>query len=412
MSHKRTLITHIGQLCGILNQHTDQPICGLEMSKERAIENAFLYIEQGIIHSYGPMHLLPENGFGAEVETIYAQGKIVMPGFVDAHTHIVYAKSREEEFVDKLNGLSYADIAAKGGGILNSARKLQNCSAEELYDSAMQRLEQMKSLGTCAVEIKSGYGLTVEAELKMLRVVRKIKETAGIPIKATFLGAHAVPAYVNNRTEYVQLVINEMLPRVAGEGLADYCDVFCETGFFTPDETLQILEAGLKYGLKPKVHANELDYSGGVQVGTQLGAVSVDHLECCGEEELNALTQSNTIPVLLPGTAFYMGLPHPPVRKMINKNLPVAISSDFNPGTCPSGNMPQMWSFACILYKMLPWEALSAATQNAAAAIELSATHGSISKGKKASVIITKKVPSLAYLPYSFGENWIDRVII
>lgn len=380
------------------------------MAQDRSIKEAYLFIENGLIKAYGPMHQLPE-GLGNGAMHINAANKLVLPTFVDAHTHLVFAHSREEEFVQKLQGMTYAQIAASGGGILNSARKLQAMPEGQLLDAALQRLENLIHLGTGAIEIKSGYGLTLEAELKMLRVIKQIKEQTNIPVKATFLGAHAIPLHMA-RHEYVQHVITDMIPRVADEGLADYCDVFCETGFFTAEESKAILEAGLRYGLKPKIHANELDYSGGVQVAAAVNAVSADHLECCGPDELQALAHSRVIPVLLPGTAFYMNLPHPPVRSMIEHDLPVAISSDYNPGTCPSGNMPQMWSFACILYKMLPWEAFTAATQNAAAAIELSDTLGSISVGKKASIIISKSVPSFAYLPYAFGENWVEQVII
>lgn len=404
------LITHIKELWGTY-ENASLPISGLQMKSWPKISNAWLWIEKGEIKKWGTMEDLAQMTFGKEPETWNAEGRMVLPAFVDAHTHLIYAKSREEEFVDRINGLSYQEIAAKGGGILNSAKVLQQTSEQELFESAIKRLEGFIALGTGAIEIKSGYGLTLADELKMLRVARRIKESSPIPIKTTFLGAHAFPTNMN-REEYVDEIIQQMIPLVADEGLADYCDVFCETGFFTPEETEKILNQGLKYGLKPKVHANELDFSGGVQVGTKVGATSVDHLECCGEAEIEALQNSKTIPVLLPGTAFFLGLNPPPARKLLEANLPVALSSDFNPGTCPSGNMPQVVSLASILLKMTPEEAFIAATQNAAAAIDLQTQLGSITKGKKSNIIITKKVPGLSYLPYSFGENWVERVVL
>jgi len=336
-----------------------------------------------------------------------------MPAFCDSHTHLVYAGSREAEYVDKIKGLSYEEIARRGGGILNSARRLQLASEQELFDSAWLRLEEIQSLGTGAVEIKSGYGLTTESELKMLRVIRRLREESPITIKATFLGAHAVPAeYKGRQSDYVDLVINEMIPVVAGEGLADFIDVFCDKGFFTPQDTERILMAGIKHGLKPKIHANELDFSGGVQVGVKYDALSVDHLERSGEEEIQALLQSDTMPALLPGAALFLGLPYPPARQMIEAGLPVTLASDFNPGSSPSGNMQLVMSLGAILLRMLPEEIINAVTINGAYAMGVDDQLGSISKGKKANLFITKPIPSYAFLPYAYGSNKVEKVIL
>jgi len=406
----RTLFTQIKSLVQTEAGIFKKRVSGDEMKYLPVIENAWLLIDNGIIEDFGKMETLPE--IHAD-KTIDLTGKIVLPTWVDSHTHLVFAAPREQEFVDKIKGLSYADIAAKGGGILNSAKKLRATSESELYDLAQQRLEAVIALGTGAIEIKSGYGLDTESELKMLRVIRKLKENAAIPIKASFLAAHAFPPeYKDNQEGYIQLIINEMLPKVAEANLADYMDAFCEQGFFSVDQTSRLLEAGLKYGLKPKIHANQLHRSGGVQVGVKHKAISVDHLESMGEDEIECLKNSNTIPTLLPGAAFFLGMHYQPARALIDAGLPVCLASDFNPGSCPSGNMNLLLSLACTQLKMTPEEAINSQTINGAAALELTDNYGSIAKGKKANLIITKPVSSIAYLPYSFGENWVERVFI
>ncbi len=386
-------------------------VAGKEMAVLPDIDQAWLLVDNGIIHSFGSMKDLSDPVAADQV--IDASGRMVLPAWCDSHTHLVYAAPREQEFVDKIKGLSYEEIAQKGGGILNSAEKLNQTDAAELYDMAWERLEKVIASGTGAIEIKSGYGLCLEGELKMLNVIRKIKENAAIPVKASFLAAHAFPKeYKNNRQGYIEHIIRDMLPRVAGEGLADYMDVFCEKGFFTVEETAELLEAGWKYGLKPKIHANQLYRSGGVQVGVQYNAVSVDHLESMGEEEVTALQNSNTIPTLLPGAAFFLSMHYQPARMLIDGDLPVALASDFNPGSCPSGNMNFVLSLACTQLKMTPEEAINAQTINGAAAMELSDEMGTIAAGKRARLLLTKPVPSIAYLPYSFGENLIERVFV
>jgi imidazolonepropionase len=381
---------------------------GAEMMNVPAIKNAFLIVENGKFHDFGQNENAPKNYAG---EIIDAAGRIVMPTFVDSHTHIVFAKTREDEFTDKIKGLSYEEIARNGGGILNSALKLQNTSEEDLYFSAAKRLNEMISNGTGAVEIKSGYGLTLEDEVKMLRVIRRLKENFNIKIKSTFLGAHAFPRNLS-REAYMNLLLNEMLPAVAKENLADYCDVFCDKGFFTYEETDKILQKASEYGLKAKIHANELDFSGGVQAGVRNKAVSVDHLECTGEEEIELLLRSETVPTLLPGTAFFLRIPYPPARKMIDSGLGLAVASDFNPGSCPSGNMFFALALSCIQMKMLPEEAFNAVTLNAAFALELQETHGVIAKGRDADFIITREAPSLSFLPYYFGQKMAEKVFI
>ncbi len=382
---------------------------GEDMGKINCIDNAFLYIEKNKIKDFGQMQ---ECRYTANTE-IDAGGKLVLPSFCDSHTHLVYAGSREIEYGDKIRGLSYEEIAKRGGGILNSAKLLQATSEEELYKQSIKRIEEIIRLGTGAVEIKSGYGLTVESEIKMLRVIKKIKETSPITVKATFLGAHSIPAqYRNNQEKYVDIVINEMLPQIAAEDLADYIDVFCDKGFFTVEETDRILMAGMKYGLRPKIHANELDYSGGIQVGVKYNALSVDHLEYTGEEEIKTLKNSETMPVLLPGAAFFLGMIDPPVRKMIEAGLPICLASDYNPGSSPSGNMKLIMSFGCIKLRMLPEEVINATTINGAYAMGLENTHGSIAKGKTANVYITKEIPNYEFLPYAYGSNLIDTVIL
>jgi imidazolonepropionase len=397
---------------GLLQAYNEQPTLrrGATMQELPCIENAFLQIENGVITGFGEMKNLPVGSKASSV-VISGEGRYVMPSYVDSHTHIVFAGSREGEFTDKIKGLSYEEIAQKGGGILNSAKKLQEANEDELFASAYQRLLEVVSMGTGAIEIKSGYGLTVIDELKMLRVIQKLKKVSPITIKATFLGAHAIPKEIERNT-YIDLIINEMLPIIAAENLADYCDVFCDKGFFTVDETDRILTAAKKYNLIPKIHANELDNSGGVQIGVKHKALSVDHLERISEEEIKVLQDSETLPVVLPGTVFFLGLPHPPVRKMIAANLPVVIASDYNPGSCPSGNMPFTVALASILLKMTPEEAFHAATINAAHALNLEATHGHIRVGTPANVFMTKEIPSFAYMSYHFGTSPIEMVIV
>ena len=382
------------------------------MAELPTVDNAFLLIEGETIKAFGPMDSLDKDNINYD-EVIDATGRLVLPAWVDSHTHLVFAGSREGEFVDKIKGLSYEEIAKRGGGILNSATRLQHTGEEELFDAAMLRIEEIKSYGTGAVEIKSGYGLTVEDELKILRVARKVKEHTNLFVKTTFLGAHSFPAqYKENREGYIDLVINEMLPKVAGEGLADYCDVFCDRGFFTVEQTSRILEKAISLNIKPRLHANQLDFSGGVQVGVKYNALSVDHLEHAGDAEIEALLGSNTMPTLLPASAFFINLDYPPARKLIEAGLPVAIASDYNPGSSPTGNMCMVVALACIKMKMLPEEAINAATINTAKALELSEQLGTIARGKVANLIITKPIPSYAYIPYAFGSNLVERVIV
>lgn len=384
-------------------------VAGADMSTINRIQNAWLAVEGDKIAAFGPMRDLPETN----CETLDASGKLVLPAFCDSHTHLVYAGSREIEYTDKIRGLSYEEIAKRGGGINNSAKKLRLTSEDELYDQALGRIHEIISKGTGAVEIKSGYGLEPESELKMLRVIRRLKETTAIQIKSTFLGAHSVPLeYKGRQSEYVDLVINTMLPRVADEGLADFVDVFCDRGFFTVDETDKILKAASKYGIIPKIHANELDFSGGIQTGVQNGARSVDHLEFTGDKEIEALLNSSTMPTILPGAAFFLGMDWAPARKMIDSGLPVALASDYNPGSSPSGDMKFIFSLACICLKMLPEEALQAITLNSAYAMGLEKELGTITAGKRANLIITKNVPGLEFLPYAYGSHLIDKTIL
>jgi len=389
---------------------------GAEMSQLTIIENAFLLLEDGKIKDFGSMN---SSQFSVNTEpstdnkTIDATGKFVLPSFVDSHTHLVFAASREEEFVMRIKGKSYEEIAAAGGGILNSAKKLQAMSEDELFESALLRLNEMMSFGTGAVEIKSGYGLTVKDELKMLRVIKRLKKVSPITIKATFLGAHAIPPeYKQNRNGYIDLIIDEMLPQIAEEKLADYCDVFCDQGFFSVDETDKILNAASKFGLKAKIHGNELGQTGGVQVAVKNNALSVDHLEFAGDEEIDSLKNSETMPVALPNCSFFLGLPYAPARKMIDAGLPVCLATDYNPGSSPNPRMGFIVSLACTQMKLTPEEAINATTINGAFALELSKTHGSIAKGKVANVFITKQIPSLAYIPYSFGVDMVEQVIV
>ena len=384
---------------------------GKEMAVLPVIEKGWLLIEDGIIAGYGPPETMPL--FSNDIRRIDAAGGLVFPAFCDPHTHLVYAGSREKEYTDKIRGLSYEEIARRGGGILNSAKLLHETSEEELHRQSMERVREIISFGTGAVEIKSGYGLTTEDELKMLRVIKRIKQESPLTVRATFLVAHAVPAsYRDNRSGYVDLIINEMIPAVAAEGLADYIDVFCDRGFFTVEDTARLLEAGARYGMRPKIHANELDYSGGIQTGVAHGALSVDHLEFTGDEEITALLGSGTMPTLLPGAAFFLGMTDPPARKMIEAGLPLAMGSDYNPGSSPSGNMKLVVSLGCIRLRLLPEEAINAVTLNAAYAMGLSETHGSITIGKKANLFITKKIPSYEFLPYAYGSNLVETVIL
>ncbi|MFO8067440.1 MAG: imidazolonepropionase [Bacteroidales bacterium] len=410
------LIRNIKEL--IQTNRKEDIVKGSEMSRLPSIKDAWIFVENGIIKAFGPMKDMKNNPqydkmIKDDVKVIDAKGKMVFPAFCDSHTHIVYAGSREIEYIDKIRGLSYEEIAKRGGGILNSAKKLQETSEEELIEQAMERLDEIKMLGTGAVEIKSGYGLNTESELKMLRVIKKLKDISPLTIKATFLGAHSIPAeYKKNQTEYVDIVINEMIPAVAGEDLADYIDVFCDKGFFTEEETDRILMAGVKHGMKPKIHANELDYSGGIQVGVRYNALSVDHLEFTGEKEIEVLKNSDTMPCLLPGAAFFLGMEYPPARKMIDSGLPVAMASDYNPGSSPSGNMQFIMSLGCIKFRMIPEEVINAVTINGAYAMGVEDTLGSIDVGKKANLFITKPISTYAFMPYAYGSNKVESVII
>jgi imidazolonepropionase len=408
----RTLYSNIKQILQIEHIHEEKKIVkGLDMKTLPTIENAFLLVEDGLIKDFGEMKNLT-NELIAD-QTIDCIGKMILPTWVDSHTHLVYSHTRELEFVDRINGLSYEEIAQRGGGILNSAKRMTEINENDLYEISKIRLDETIALGTGAIEIKSGYGLSTEGELKMLRVIKRLKENTNIDIKASFLAAHTYPlTYRENHAAYIQLIIDEMLPLVAKENLADYMDVFCEKGFFSPDETDQLLEAGYKYGLKPKIHANQLYNSGGVQVGVKHQAISVDHLETMDDEEVNCLLNSNTIPTLLPGAAFFLAMHYQPARKLIDAGLPVALASDYNPGSCPSANMNFILSLACTQMKMTPEEAIHACTLNGAAALELTDTLGSIKIGKKANFIITKPISSYALLPYYYGNNLIEEVVI
>lgn len=389
---------------------------GKEMAVVESIDDSWLYIRDGKIEDFGEMSnlnpalLVSEN---KDVEIIDAKGKMLFPSFVDSHTHLVYPASREIEYVDKIKGLSYEEIARRGGGILNTARRMKEISEEELYALSMDRLKEIMQYGTGAVEIKSGYGLNLESELKMLRVIKRLKENSPLTIRATFLAAHAVPdEYKGRQGAYVDLIINEMLPKVAEEKLADFVDVFCDRGFFTPDETRRILEAGQKFGLRGKIHANELYYSGGVQAGVEFNALSVDHLEFVGDDEISALQNSETMPTVLPGAAFFLGMKYAPARAMIDAGLPLAMASDFNPGSSPSGNMQFILSMASIAYRLLPEEGINATTLNTAYAMGLSRELGSIAKGKIANVYITKEIPTMEFMPYAYGSNKVETVIL
>ena len=405
----RMLVKNIKELVQVEREPRERAE-GEAMGRLATVKDAYLAVEDGRVAAFGPMAGLPEQTFDREED---ASGRMVFPCFCDSHTHIVYAGSREREYCDKIRGLSYEEIARRGGGILNSALRVQQASEEELYEGAMERLAQMAAYGSGAVEVKSGYGMTVEAELKMLRVVRRMKEHSPLTLKATLLGAHGVPMeYRGRQGEYVDLVVREMIPAAAAEGLADYVDVFCDRGFFTPEETDRMLEAGARYGLRPKIHANELACSGGVQVAVKWNALSCDHLEHVGEAEIEALRGTATMPTVLPGAAFFLNMPYAPVRQMIDAGLGVAMASDCNPGSSPSANMQLVLSMACINYRMLPEEAINAVTLNSAYAMGVSGELGSIAVGKQANFFITKPIPSYEYMPYSYGENKVERVFI
>lgn len=386
-------------------------LAGAQMDNVPAAENAWLRIRDGKIKAYGDM-----KEFGAEnaSEEIYdAAGGDVMPAFCDSHTHIIYAGSRDGEFLDKIRGLSYEEIAARGGGILNSADRLHDTSEDELYSQSLERAREMMSKGTGAFEVKSGYGLTVADELKMLRVAARIRESVPARVKITFLGAHAVGrAYQGRQSEYVDMLIREMLPAVAAEGLADYVDVFCDRGFFTVEETDRILSAAAHFGLRPKIHANELDNSGGVQIGVKHKAISVDHLERMGADEIEVLRNSGTVATMLPGASFFLGMPYAPARQAVDAGLTVALASDYNPGSSPSGDMRMVWALGCIKMRLTPAEALAACTLNGAAAMELGTELGTLAPGRTASFIVTKPVPSLAFIPYAYTTPWLRDVFI
>lgn len=408
----KLLITNIKELLQVRDEEVTY-LSGSEMKTLPSLSNAWILLDDGKIADYGTMDHSHELSGIAVDEEIDATGKLVLPTWIDSHTHLVYAGNREREFVDRINGLSYEEIANRGGGILNSASKLQETTPDELYEQTRRRLEEVIKLGTGAIEIKSGYGLTPEAELKMLRVIRRLKEDYELPIKATFLGAHAVPAHFKkDREGYVNQIINEMIPQVAKEGLAEYIDVFCEKGYFSIEDTNRILEAGRRHGLRPKIHVNQFNSFGGIKAAVDHKALSVDHLEEMTDKDIEILSDSGTMPVALPSCSFFLGIPYAPARMMMQAGLPIALASDYNPGSTPSGNMNFVVSLACIKMKMTPEEAINAATINAAYALGLSGTHGSITRGKAANLILTKEVPSYGFLPYSFGANHIETVLI
>ena len=405
----KTLIKNIKQLVQVRDQNITK-LKGKQMSYLPTLSNAWLLINEDKIENFGGMETLPNIEADQEID---ATGKLVLPSWVDSHTHLVYAGHREQEFVDKINGLTYEEIAAKGGGIVNSARQLQNTSEEELYQQSLQRLEQVIKMGTGAIEIKSGYGLTSEAEIKMLRVAKKLQKAHPILIKTTFLGAHALPAeFKDKKQAYIDQICNEMLPKIAEENLADFIDIFCEQGYFDIHDTEQVLEAGKKYGLRGKIHVNQFNSIGGVKTGVDYNVLSVDHLEVMKDEDIEALKNTDTIPVALPSCSLFIKIPYAPARKMIDADLPLALATDYNPGSSPNGNMNLVVSLACIKMGMTPEEAINAATLNAAYAMGIEKTHGSITKGKIANLLITDQIPSYGFLPYSFGNNHISQVIL
>lgn len=415
---KERLFINIKELVGV--QETSALKVGVEMDNLNGIKDAFLYVKDGKIAGYGAMAQMPQelkDMAGSSIlqsgEVVDASGKFIMPAFCDSHTHLVYAGSREQEFTDKIKGLSYQEIARRGGGILNSAKLLSETSEDALYQSALARAREIISQGTGAVEIKSGYGLTPQDELKMLRVVARLKETTPLTVKATFLGAHAFPAkYAQDHNGYVEEIITEMIPMVAAEGLAEYIDAFCEDGFFSVEDTDRIFNAGIKYGLKPKVHANQMGFSGGVQVGVKYGARSVDHLESTGPEEFKALKDSDTIATILPGATFFLNMQYAPARELIQYGIPVAMASNYNPGSCPSGSLQFQMALACIAMKLTPAEALNACTINGAFAMDVDDMLGGITVGKQANIILTKEIPSIDFIPYAFTSPFIGKMYI
>ena len=415
---KDRLFINIKELVGV--QETSALKVGAEMDNLNGIKDAFLYVKDGKIAGYGAMEQMPQelkDMAGSSVlqsgEVVDASGKFIMPAFCDSHTHLVYAGSREQEFTDKIKGLSYQEIARRGGGILNSAKLLSETSEDALYQSALARAREIISQGTGAVEIKSGYGLTPQDELKMLRVVARLKETTPLTVKATFLGAHAFPAkYAQDHNGYVEEIIIEMIPMVAAEGLAEYIDAFCEDGFFSVEDTDRIFNAGIKYGLRPKVHANQMGFSGGVQVGVKYGARSVDHLESTGPEEFKALKDSDTIATILPGATFFLNMQYAPARELIQYGIPVAMASNYNPGSCPSGSLQFQMALACIAMKLTPAEALNACTINGAFAMDVDDMLGGITVGKQANIILTKEIPSIDFIPYAFTSPFIGKMYI
>ncbi len=409
----KILLENIRELVQVENEPVNFR-AGKEMRSVNTIKNAFLILRDEIIEDFGSMDELKDKYSDDDMLVeIDCSNRLVYPSFCDSHTHLVYPAPREKEFVDRIKGLSYEEIARRGGGILNSAKRLHEMSEEELYNDAMERIVEVIKMGTGAVEIKSGYGLNPEDELKMLRVIRWIRETSPICVRSTFLGAHAIPTeYKQNPSEYVDIVINEMIPQVASEELADYIDVFCDRGFFSVEDTERILMAGMKYGLRPKIHANELGLTGGVQAGVKYNALSVDHLEFIEEEEIACLKDTETMPTVLPGAAFFLGMKLSPVREMIDAGLPVALASDFNPGSSPSGNMSLVSAMGSIRYKMLPEEVINATTLNSAYAMGLQESYGSIARGKVANLFITSEMPGIEYLPYAYGSNLIETVIL
>lgn len=404
-----TLITNIQELLQV-RETSISKVSGAEMAILPTIKDAFLLIKDNVIEDFGAMDNVPE--IKAD-KVIDAKGRVVLPTWCDSHTHIVYAGNREKEFVDRINGFTYEEIANRGGGILNSAKKLNETTEEEIYEQSRIRLEEVMHLGTGAVEIKSGYGLTVQGELKMLRVIKKLAENYPIKIKATFLGAHAFPLhYKDNKAGYIDEIITKMLPEIAQNKLADYVDVFCETGYFSVEETEKIMQAGIQFGLKPKIHVNQFNSIGGIQAGIKFKALSVDHLEIMAPEDIEALKNTETMPVALPSCSYFLSIPYTPAREMIKAGLPLALATDFNPGSTPSGNMNFVVATACIKMKMTPEEAINAATINGAYAMGISETHGSITKGKKANLILTKPISSYYQIPYAFGSNLIESVFI
>ena len=415
---KERLFINIKELVGV--QQESALKTGLQMDQLNGIKEAFLYIRDGKIAAYGPMSQMPQElknmaentVLGADV-VIDATGRFVMPAFCDSHTHLVYAGSREQEFTDKIKGLSYQEIARRGGGILNSAKLLSKTSEDALFSSAYARAQEIMSQGTGAVEIKSGYGLTPQDEIKMLRVIARLKEETPLVIKSTFLGAHAFPSkYADDHNGYVEEIINEMIPMVAAEGLAEYIDAFCEDGFFSVEDTDRIFNAGIKYGLRPKVHANQMGFSGGVQLGVKYGARSVDHLESTGPDEFQALKDSDTIATILPGATFFLNMQYAHARKMIDYGIPVAMASNYNPGSCPSGSLQFQMALACIAMKLTPAEALNACTINGAFAMDVDDILGGITEGKQANIILTKEIPSIDFIPYAFTTPFIERLYI